>query len=306
MQPQAGPKGMHSQHAVRQGNQPAVLGSTPGASPADVLKSAAADILIRASVPHHGVINSHLAGNAPWPKADTATATADSAPTNSTVVRDEDRKSAQPSGQANPAPQNASAAPATPAPATSAPVQPVISPAANAAAPPPAGVPAVASQPVSTPPSQTPAPRSAAHDLPAAMPDPAVPVQVSAARIVQTGDRAGMRLDMQTQAFGGVEVHTSVAGKDVQLSVSAEHGDLHSFLAPEVPVLQSQLQQHDLRLQQVRTVLNYGTQQEFSSGSGRQEQRFARPHVRPGAFGPHNIVGSPEEEDFPRGLSIRI
>lgn len=144
------------------------------------------------------------------------------------------------------------------------------------------------------------------HDIPTATPDPAAPVEIRSARIVQTDSRVGMRLDMQTQAFGGVEVHTSVAGKDVQLSITAEHGDLHSFLAPEMPMVQMQLQQHDLRLQQVRTVLNYGTQPEFSSGSGRQEQSFARPHSRSAAFDQHNITRSSDEEDSPKGLSIRI
>ena len=311
-QVQAGPKGMHSPHAFKQGTQPAPSEPMQGEGLADGLKSAAADILIRASAPHHSVINSHSAGNAPSPKAEAATAGADSAPANSTTASDEDRKSGAPSGQASPAQQSApaataAAAPAAPAaPATSVPVPPVVSPAANAPAAPPAGVPAATSQTLPASPLQTLAPRPGAHDLPAAMPDPAAPVQVSAARIVQTDSRAGMRLDMQTQSFGGVEVHTSVAGRDVQLSVSAEHGDLHSFLAPEMPVLQSQLQQHDLRLQQVRTVLNYGTQQEFSSGSGRQEQRFARPQTRPGAFDSQNITGSPDEEDSPKGLSIRI
>jgi len=151
-----------------------------------------------------------------------------------------------------------------------------------------------------------PGPKPVAHDLPAAVSDPSVPMQVHAARMFQTDGRSEMRLDMQTQSFGGVEVHTSVSGKDVQLSVTAEHGDLRSFLAPEMPALQSNLQQHDLRLQQVRTLLNTSAQREFSSGSEQREQRFARPHSRTGVFDHRNIVGDPDEEDSPKSLSIRI
>lgn len=113
-------------------------------------------------------------------------------------------------------------------------------------------------------------------------------------------------MGMQTQAFGALEVHASVSGKEVRFAVTAEHGDLRSFLTPEMPVLQNNLQQHDLRLEQVRTVLGAGTQQQFSPGSGREERRFSRPHQQPGTFDQQHIAASLEEEDSPRGLNIRI
>ena len=289
---------MQYQHSADHAAQSAVSGFIPAKNPADLLKSVATSVSTQGSAAHHGDINIQAAENRAVAKTDAPATSAGSAPTNSTATRAADHKLNQ-ADQANSAPQSAQAT-ATPSPA-----QAVTPAAANAPAS-PAGVPAAASQPVAASPSQTLAPKPAAHDLPAALSDPSVPVQVHAARMFQADGRSEMRLDMQTQAFGGVEVHTSVSGKDVQLSVSAEHGDLRSFLAPEMPVLQSNLQQHDLRLQQVRTVLNTGTQREFSSGSEQQEQRFARSHPRPGMFDQHDIAGSPEEEDSPKGLSIRI
>jgi len=122
----------------------------------------------------------------------------------------------------------------------------------------------------------------------------AQPVQVHAARIIQSGSQSEMRVEMRTQAFGTVEIRATVSGKDVQLSMGADRGDLHSSLAPEIPVLQNALQQHDLRLEHVRT-LSPGnqTQPDFSSGSGRQGQRFQRPTTQ--------SLGIFEPDDFEEG-----
>lgn len=105
--------------------------------------------------------------------------------------------------------------------------------------------------------------------------------QVHAARIIQSGSDSQMRLEMRTRSFGDIEIHATVSGKQVQVSVVADHGDLRSFLAPEIPVLQDTLKQHDLRLEHVRTYLpNSDVQPDFSSGSGKQEHKFPRPSTR--------------------------
>lgn len=276
-----------------------VSGSAPGKNAGDLLKSAVTNFSKQVSATHHSAINTQSAENRAVTKTDAAATPADSVSTNSTTTRGTDHKLNQ-ADQANSATQSGQAATATPS------LGQAVMPAATNAPAPPTGVSAAASQPVPAFPAQTATAKVVAHDLPAAVSEPSVPVQVHAARMFQSDGRSEMRLDMQTQSFGGVEVHTSVSGKDVQLSVSAEHGDLRGFLAPEMPVLQSNLQHHDLRLQQVRTLLSTGTQREFSSGSEQQEQRFARPHTRPGDFDQRNVTGNSEEEDSPKGLSIRI
>lgn len=145
------------------------------------------------------------------------------------------------------------------------------------------------------------------HDVPQPTPAAPLPVQVHAARMVQNEDRAEMKLDMRTEIFGAVEVRTTVSGKDVQLAVSAEHGDLRAFLASEMPALQNSLQQHDMRLEHIRTLSNAGTQPEFSSGSGKQEQRFSRPRPRGGTlFQDEPGTGDFSNQDFRHGLSIRV
>lgn len=105
-------------------------------------------------------------------------------------------------------------------------------------------------------------------------------------------------MEMRTQAFGGVEIHATVSGKDVQLSIGADRGDLRTSLAPELPTLQNALQQLDLRLEHVHT-LSPGNhaQPDFSSGSDRQEQRFQRSTPpSPGTYKPQDF----EEDDRSR------
>lgn len=72
---------------------------------------------------------------------------------------------------------------------------------------------------------------------------------------VQLLDRSGqaeMHIGLHTAAFGSVEVHAVVRDSQVGLAIGSERGDLHRFLANEVPGISGRLEQHDLRLDTVR------------------------------------------------------
>jgi hypothetical protein len=104
------------------------------------------------------------------------------------------------------------------------------------------------------------------------------PRQVHAARLVQ--DAAQFRVGMRTESFGSVDVHTSIASKQVEIQMGSERGDLHDFFLAELPSLQSTLRQHDLQLGDVRTLSQTGNPGfDFSQDSGRQ-QHFLRQHSR--------------------------
>ena len=92
---------------------------------------------------------------------------------------------------------------------------------------------------------------SVAHSLPA--PD-ASTSNVQVARIVDSVGRSEMHIDLRTQDFGSVDVHTILRENQLGLTVGSEKGDLRSFLAPEVSALQTFIHQQDLRLDAVRFI----------------------------------------------------
>jgi hypothetical protein len=96
---------------------------------------------------------------------------------------------------------------------------------------------------------------------------------VQSARVVEAMGSSEMHIDMRTQAFGDVEVHTVLRESQLGVSVGSERGDLKSFLVSEVPVLQSVAQQHDLRLETLR-FLDSGSQSgaTFAGNGGQQSQ----------------------------------
>lgn len=109
--------------------------------------------------------------------------------------------------------------------------------------------------------------------------------QVNAARIFQSGGLLEMRLGLRTEAFGAIQMHTTIAEKLVELALGSERGDLRASLASEFSGLQSTLQQHDLHIEELRPLANSSFQQQsdFSSSSGNQQQRHSHRHNSQGA-----------------------
>lgn len=137
------------------------------------------------------------------------------------------------------------------------------------------------------------------------------PPQAQVARIFHNSSQSEMHVGFRTESFGAVDVHTTISEKQVEVAMSSERGDLKGFMASEMPALQSNLQQHDLRLQTLRTIVPaYVTQSDVFSGAGGQPQDSQRQGTvwRTAVFQGHETVQG-EDEDLwaPRaGLSVRV
>jgi hypothetical protein len=80
-------------------------------------------------------------------------------------------------------------------------------------------------------------------------------------------DLSEMHIGLQTTAFGTVEVHAVVRESQVGISIGSERGELHKLMTNEMPALSVRLQEHDLRLDQVR-FFDQGPRFDAGSGSG--------------------------------------
>ena len=116
---------------------------------------------------------------------------------------------------------------------------------------------------------------------------------VQSVRLIEAMGQSEMRIGLRTQAFGSVEVHTALRETQLGLAVSSEKGDLRGFLQPDVPAIQSLLQQHDLRLENIRFV-----QSGIDLGAGSSGNSDSPPHAfpRPGGSLPATLVANGEEE----------
>lgn len=134
-----------------------------------------------------------------------------------------------------------------------------------------------------------------------------IPMQVQSARIFQNANVAEMRLGLLTDAFGAVQVHTTVSDKQVELALGSERGDLRSSLGSELQTLQYSLQQHDLRLEQLRVLTHVpASAADFSSGADPQQQPFRRYEQRSAAQ--DDAQASQDEEivtESANGLNVR-
>ena len=137
------------------------------------------------------------------------------------------------------------------------------------------------------------------------------PVQAQVARIFHNLNQSEMHVGLRTQSFGAVDVRTTISEKQVEVALGSERGDLKGFIASEMPALQSNLQQHDLRLQTLRTIAStHTTSADVFSGGGGQPQNSPRHGTasRTALFQGHGAARG-DEEDLPTpraGLSVRI
>jgi hypothetical protein len=141
-------------------------------------------------------------------------------------------------------------------------------------------------------PAKSPLPSAASNPANAAPAVPQTQLLANPVQLAQMANRAGqseMRIGLNTAAFGSVEVRTVVRSGDVGLTIGSEKGDLHGLLSNEMPALTSNLQQQNLRLNNVSFTQGSG----FSNGSngsnnmtggGSQQQGSSTPQPAPPSF----------------------
>ena len=127
---------------------------------------------------------------------------------------------------------------------------------------------------------------SQAPNLPPAAESAASPAAspVQMAQMVTKAAQSEMRIELNTAAFGGVEVRTIVHANDVGVVIGSERGDLRSLLATELPGIAHNLQQQDLRLNQVNFHQSFAfsnNQSAGNSGGNPQARSFRNAQVAP-------------------------
>jgi flagellar hook-length control protein FliK len=88
--------------------------------------------------------------------------------------------------------------------------------------------------------------------LPAPQTDPTSPSHfVSDAQLSQTAGRSEMRIAVQSNDLGNIELHAKVSGDSLGANITVEKRDAHTALATDLPALQQALSDRQLRVDQI-------------------------------------------------------
>jgi len=115
-------------------------------------------------------------------------------------------------------------------------------------------------------------PESAATNPTPSLPAPEAAANrfVSSAQISQASDHSEMRIAVQTDKLGAVELRARVAGDEVGAAITVEKRDAHAALAVELPALQQALSEKQLRVEQLS--LLQGAPHSTAGNAGSQSQ----------------------------------
>jgi flagellar hook-length control protein FliK len=134
--------------------------------------------------------------------------------------------------------------------------------AATAAAAPPVPAPPANSAPQPAAPANADARAADAH-LPDASQNQAV---VNAAHMVQQSGQTEIRIEMQADSLGGVELRAHIAGDQIGASIAVEHHDAQMALASDLPALHSALTEKNLHVETL--TVSQGTFSSLGGGPG--------------------------------------
>jgi hypothetical protein len=129
-------------------------------------------------------------------------------------------------------------------------------------------------QSISTPSSQTP-------PAPPSLQPPGVSPSrfVNDAQLTTVANQSEMRIAMQTDKLGAVELHARVSGDEVGAAIVVEKRDAHAVLAAELPSLQQALSEKQLRVEQV--ALSQGSLSSTAGDAGANAQNGQRGNSQP-------------------------
>lgn len=86
---------------------------------------------------------------------------------------------------------------------------------------------------------------------------------VNSAHIVDQAGQTEIRIEMQADSLGGVELRAHIAGDQIGASIAVEHHEMQQALATELPALHNALAEKNLRVETLSV-----TQGTFSSLTG--------------------------------------
>ncbi len=116
---------------------------------------------------------------------------------------------------------------------------------------------------------------SPAAAAPATLPAP----PLHPAQVLERMDKAEIRIGLQSENFGAIRLHTSVANDQVGASVSTSHVGLRDALFVEAPSLERAMARHSLRLDSVS--VDAGSANSNCNSFGSNERQPARPEALP-------------------------
>jgi flagellar hook-length control protein FliK len=116
---------------------------------------------------------------------------------------------------------------------------------------------------------------------------------VDAARITDLGDRAEIRLPLEPEGLGAIEVHLRVQGDGLRAVIVAEHERTRALLAQQQSALSAAFERNALRLTGFSVDVGLGGESErYTPG---ESEPFAAPipHARPAALSRSNAEVNP-------------
>src|SRR5262249_45650012 len=107
---------------------------------------------------------------------------------------------------------------------------------------------------------------------------------VNDAQLAQSATHSEMRIAMQTDRLGTVELRARVTGDEVGAAIAVEKRDAHAALAAELPALQQALSERHLRVEHL-SLLQGGLHSSPGDSGAQQQQQPERPRMaQPAAF----------------------
>ncbi len=103
---------------------------------------------------------------------------------------------------------------------------------------------------------------------------PAAPAVIQSARVLERMGQSEMRLGLNSNNFGNIELHTSVNQDRVGASIATSHTDLRAAMMAEMPSLERAMAQHQLKLDNLNLDSRTGSQnRDGGAASGDQSPR---------------------------------
>jgi flagellar hook-length control protein FliK len=103
---------------------------------------------------------------------------------------------------------------------------------------------------------------------------------VSAAHIVNESGQTEIRIEMQADSLGGVELRAHIVGDQIGASIAVEHHDAQMALATDLPALHSALAEKNLRVETL--TVSHGNFSSLSGNSGQDagQRGFPQPPAK--------------------------
>ena len=118
---------------------------------------------------------------------------------------------------------------------------------------------------------------------------------VSAAHLTDHAGQTEIRIEMQADSLGGVELRAHINGDQIGASISAEHHDTQLLLVNELPSLHSALAEKNLRVDLLTVSQGMPSSMGGGLGSGEEHRWFSQSNPKP-AYSIQNEVPLPAEE----------